>query len=126
MTKILFTSNFFRETNQVRIFSGPGVFALTRWPNCYLTPWVLSNYKKILAQKLYKMPKNWLRRMCGVLRTYFLKVYRSISGINGHLLKNQKKLVIYLSLVCWVGKNHYFGIFGLENPFFKKLLMHVL
>ena len=42
--------------------------------------------QKFWPKKLYKMPKNWLRR-CGVLKIDFSKVYRSISGFTGHPLK---------------------------------------
>jgi hypothetical protein len=44
--------------------------------------------------------------MCGVLRTDFLKFYQSVPGITGNPVKNQKNLVIYLSLGCC-----------LQNPF---------
>jgi hypothetical protein len=49
--------------------------------------------------------KNWLRRTLGFLRTDVSNFYRSISGITGHPLENQKMLVIYLSLGCWVPKS---------------------
>jgi hypothetical protein len=44
---------------------------------------------KVLSQKV-EMPKKWLRNMCGIFRTDFLKVYQSISGITRHPLENQK------------------------------------
>ena len=45
--------------------------------------------QKFWPKNLYKnLPKNCLRRMCGVLKTDFLKVYRSVTGITGHPSKN--------------------------------------
>jgi hypothetical protein len=56
--------------------------------------------QKFWRKKLYNMPKNWLRRMCGVLRTDFLKVNR----YHRIFVDKSKKLVIYLSLGCWMQK----------------------
>ena len=44
---------------------------------------------EISEKKLYWLPKNWLRRTYGFHRIHFLKFYRSISCITGHLLKNK-------------------------------------
>jgi hypothetical protein len=44
--------------------------------------------------------------MCGYLRTDALNSYRSISGITGHPMKNQKKLAINLSYPFAVGCNN--------------------
>jgi hypothetical protein len=71
----------------------------------------VSNYKKnrpkVLAQKVVQ--ENWLRRMCGVLRIDFLKIYWSISGMSGHPVKIQKKMVLGLTLGCLMQKSvwHY-------------------
>jgi hypothetical protein len=49
----------------------------------------VSYYKNKLGEKFghEKIPKMWLQRMCGFLRTDFLKFYPSISGITGHPVK---------------------------------------
>jgi hypothetical protein len=56
-------------------------------------------------EKLYEMPKNWLRRMYGVLRIVDLNFYRSISGITGHPLKNKKILVLEFFIGCLILKS---------------------
>ena len=46
--------------------------------------------QKISKEKLFQMPRNWFKDMCGVLKTDILNVYRSISGITGHPEENKK------------------------------------
>jgi hypothetical protein len=54
--------------------------------------------------QLCQMPKNWLRRMCDVLKIDFLNFYRPISGITGHPPENQKNLVLEFFIVSWMQK----------------------
>ena len=46
------------------------------------------------------MPKNWLRRICGVVRIDFFNFYRSIFGITGHPVKKILVLEFFLTVGC--------------------------
>ena len=61
--------------------------------------------RKFWHEKLYEMPKNWLRRMFGVLRIVVLNFYRSISGITGHPVKNKNNVVLEFFIGCWILKS---------------------